>query len=566
MLLHYMETTVAGQPVLRELEKDIFVCKKVGLSLGRHKIWNKQCGRLYLTTQRLIYIDDKNFKKESCFIDFNDVLKFEFSSGFWKSSPKVIVYFKDETISDHNKQANGAGKDSDQLKSISWNCPICMINNESAIVKENESFVCVNCGIPCSYQEVMNEVNVLSGSAAVGLSESSTLNAEPEVNSNATNECPRCTFINHIDVKTCEICGSKLPNSSVTNSSFQSIKASRKKITMPLFEQMFDPRVDVQINSEHKDSVDKMILISLRDKHQSPEDFYQLVTNALVEHNLYWNQDKFNQNCISKDKSELGSWTKNNEQEPVSKFSSVNIERDSKKFGLSGLEEIHETKLVQSDIIMGSALKDLGQLISMSEDIVTLYKTTSEYDPSTNNNNKKIYKPASLVVDRGRFQDKSLFLSEMSREVFEFVMNLSARNEHSLMINLIDLYAMYNKTIRVGCGYISPIEFKESCEYFEKLGLSNNLHIMQINNNNIQYLTTKESLQKFEKSLLALIKDQPGLDLYFLNKYLQEIDNSKTWSIGIINELLRMQIKEGQVLIDQDISGQRFYLNECWTY
>ncbi|KAL6947007.1 hypothetical protein ACO0QE_001865 [Hanseniaspora vineae] len=557
-----METTVAGQPVLRELEKDVFVCKKVGLSLGRHKILNKQCGRLYLTTQRLIYIDDRNFKKESCFIDFNDVLKFEFSSGFWKSSPKVIVYFKEETTIDDTEQErlNGPGKDADELKSVSWNCPICMINNESAVVKENKSFVCVNCGVPCSYQEVMNEASVVSKLQAVEDSE----DVKPELNNTDINECPRCTFINHKDVKTCEICGSKLPNSSLTNSNSQRNKKSHKKSTIPSFQQMFDSRVDVQVNTEHKDNVDRMILISLRDKHQSPEDFFQLVVNALVEHNLFWNQDKFNQNCISKDKSQLGSLIKNDDQKAFSELSSVNIERDSKKFGLSSLEEMHETKLVQSDIIMGSALKDLGQLISMSEDIVKLYQTTSEYNCSANNN--KVYKPASLVVDRGRFQDKSLFLSEMSREIFEFVMNLSERNEHSLMINLIDLYAMYNKTIRVGCGFISPTEFKESCEYFEKLGLSNNLHIMQINNNDIQYLTTKESLQKFQKSLLALIKDQPGLDLYFLNKYLQEMDNSKTWSIGIITELLRIQIKEGQVLIDQDISGQRFYLNECWTY
>lgn len=91
---HFVETTASGHPILRENEKDIYVEHSVGLYHGKSKIINKQKGRVYLTSQRVIYVDDTSPTKESVCLELDDIVSFDYSSKFLKKSAKLIVFLR----------------------------------------------------------------------------------------------------------------------------------------------------------------------------------------------------------------------------------------------------------------------------------------------------------------------------------------------------------------------------------------------------------------------------------------------------------------------------------------
>ncbi|KAH3899977.1 related to Vacuolar protein-sorting-associated protein 36 [Saccharomycodes ludwigii] len=549
---HYAETTKSGQPLLRETEKDIVVIEKVGLSQGKYKILNKQNGRFYLTTQRLIYVDDLDFFNESCFIDLNEIKSIDYSSRFWKSSPKLIIYFDINTILNksidkkkNKNYPNLIGNSFTPTKEIVWDCPICMMNNTSSInlpkIKNKEPFVCVNCGIPYPYEDIMKHHD-----------NNNTINTKNSVES--ASQCPKCTFINHPSLMSCEICGSKLPNNNNNNNNMgidnnveypQNTYKQVKLILEGINESDDTSQLKSLLPGESNES-NFYVKISFRNRDNNGILFYEALSKTLHDLCITQSIDKFNQNCTIIDR-------KNGKP----KVELLKINKDQNKFGITGLEESNESKLLANDILMGNALQDLDRLVELSEDIIKMYSHTTTTDIN------KDMKPPKLLIDRGKFTSKSSFICEISREIFDFLMNLSERNENLLLINILDLYALYNKTVRIGCGYISPFEFEMACEQFDKLNLSDKLHIMTINDR-IQCLTTNQSLKNFKETLLFLINDQPGLDLYRINKYLHDIDGRKTWSMGIIAELLQMCIQEGSIVVDDAFSGEFYYSNIYW--
>nr|2CAY_A Chain A, VACUOLAR PROTEIN SORTING PROTEIN 36 [Saccharomyces cerevisiae]2CAY_B Chain B, VACUOLAR PROTEIN SORTING PROTEIN 36 [Saccharomyces cerevisiae] len=96
---HYVETTSSGQPLLREGEKDIFIDQSVGLYHGKSKILQRQRGRIFLTSQRIIYIDDAKPTQNSLGLELDDLAYVNYSSGFLTRSPRLILFFKDPSSS-----------------------------------------------------------------------------------------------------------------------------------------------------------------------------------------------------------------------------------------------------------------------------------------------------------------------------------------------------------------------------------------------------------------------------------------------------------------------------------
>ena len=214
---HYVETTSSGQPLLREGEKDIFIDQSVGLYHGKSKILQRQRGRVFLTSQRIIYIDDIKPTYNSLGLELDDIAYVNYSSGFLTRSPRLILFFKDSSSKDALEKIVNTAND---IVVSTWVCPICMVSNETEGEFTRDTLPapnCINCGVPADYELTKSSIN---SSNAIELNS----NSENKFVSSSGNVCPACTFANHPQIGNCEICGHRLPNASKIRSKISRLK------------------------------------------------------------------------------------------------------------------------------------------------------------------------------------------------------------------------------------------------------------------------------------------------------------------------------------------------------
>lgn len=158
------------RPVLGDDEHTLYVKNAIGVYQGKLKILGHQNGRLYLTEQRIIFIEDAG---HAIGLPLALVLRAEVVEKFLRSSPKVKLFLKEEA--EPEKEA------------FVWTCMICLYSNSG-----DPSQPCVNCGVRGP------------GKAT---------SAEPHTAANGA--CPKCTFKNHPLMRFCEMCGSELRKPSL---------------------------------------------------------------------------------------------------------------------------------------------------------------------------------------------------------------------------------------------------------------------------------------------------------------------------------------------------------------
>lgn len=172
------------RPVLFNGEADVVVADNVGLYENRVKVPYFQDGRVYLTTERLIYVDRAEPKRYTISISLASVSDVEHSSGFYlKTSPKITCLLKpEEPVSD--------------AISTTWACTICFMSNTLKNWRpDNEIPKCTMCGVKPDRQLIENSAKQASASKKA---------KSPSANK---AECPRCTFKNHPSMLNCEMCG-----------------------------------------------------------------------------------------------------------------------------------------------------------------------------------------------------------------------------------------------------------------------------------------------------------------------------------------------------------------------
>ncbi len=63
----------------------------IGLYDGKEKALHQSNGTVYLTSHRLLYVDDLEPHRHSCSLDLSYVKQSEYYAGFLKSSPKITL-------------------------------------------------------------------------------------------------------------------------------------------------------------------------------------------------------------------------------------------------------------------------------------------------------------------------------------------------------------------------------------------------------------------------------------------------------------------------------------------
>ncbi|CAI4047095.1 ESCRT-II subunit protein VPS36 SKDI_12G4410 [Saccharomyces kudriavzevii IFO 1802] len=562
---HYVETTSSGQPLLRENEKDIFIDQSVGLYHGKSKILQRQRGRVFLTSQRIIYIDDAKPTQNSLGLELDDLAQVDYSSGFLTRSPRLILFFKNFSSRDAlEKVANAANSN----VVSTWVCPICMVSNETQGEFTADTLpapICINCGVTADYELTKSSIN--SSNTA---EQKSKFDGKPA--SSSENVCPACTFVNHPQIGNCEICGHRLPNASKVRS-----KLSRLK-------NLHDSRIHIELEKhslgKNKSSNSGSSSLSLT---TTPTAFAQLsfrksdgvlfsqATERALENILNKkNRHIFNQNVVSVNGVDMTKEANGHDYDSSIPF----IETSLNRIGIASLEKSRENQLLNNDILFNNALTDLNKLMSLATSIERLYKNSNMTMKKTITNfqdelivNESKTKRPLLILDREKFLNKELFLDEIAREIYEFTLsefkdlNNDDNITNYMIITLVDLYAMYNKSMRIGTGLISPMEMREACERFEHLGL-NELRLVKVNKRIL--CLTSEKFDVVKDKLVDLIGENPGSDLLGLTQILSSNNSQSNWTLGILMEVLQNCVDEGDLLIDKQLSGIYYYKNSCW--
>ncbi|CEP61595.1 ESCRT-II subunit protein VPS36 LALA0_S03e06458g [Lachancea lanzarotensis] len=507
---HFVETTSSGQPVLRENEKDIYVEHQVGCYQGKSKILGRQKGRIYLTSQRIIYIDDEKPLMNSISLELDDVLQADYSSKFLRKSARLSIFLRDSKTDDLDN--NSVGTKISEGKST-WICPICGHQNETPghLTKENmHSFPCASCGIVPDFEMIADVIsfhNVTSSS---------------ESDKTAQIECPACTFLNRPSLRNCEICGTRLPSKHSGTSSDISI----------------DQRVKISL--ETKDGLVKgePIYIQLSFRLSDGILLSQTISELIEDRRRVKSQNVYNKGVQPREKNLL------------------EIKSELGRAGIASLEKSQEDRLISNDIMLGNALSDLDSLMALASDIEKLYDTTGRSQFKKN--------IPLLTIDREKFLTKDLFINEISRELHSFILSEFQEQKEAegvILISLVDTYALYNKAMRIGSGLVSPQELWEACKKLEELGLSD-LQLTTINER-VLCISSGDSFGFLKRKIWDIVTTSPGADLLELSRQLNK-DNANSWTPGIIMEALNNCVKGGQLLIDEQITGVHYYANFDW--
>lgn len=423
-----------------------------------------------------------------------------------------------------------------------------MVTNESDQDLSKVPPVCINCGVSPDFNMIKSSLNI-----SRNITSTTNKKSKDDKNNKEKNVCPACTFVNHSQIRNCEICGTRLPNANIRhNRSNESFKDSRINLIL---------EKDQSSSSSMPPSVE-FVQVSFR---KSDGVLFTQATEKTLQIFNAKNNKIFNQNVKSINGVDV------NANLPL-------LQTNLKKIGITSLERSRENQLLNNDILFNNALSDLNSLISLANNIERLYRSTKNSQQQTNSSSHRIAKKPALIIDREKFYNKELFLDEIAREIYDFAMSefnettTTTQNENiHIMVTLVDFYAIYNKSMRIGTGLISPLEMKEACQRFEKLGL-NNLKLTRINNR-VLCLSTKDSFNFVKSQILSTIDQNPGSDLLNLTNLIntpstKTANNNKmetnNWTIGVIMEILQNCVDEGDLLIDEQISGIYYYMNTYW--
>ncbi|EDO18696.1 hypothetical protein Kpol_1055p53 [Vanderwaltozyma polyspora DSM 70294] len=534
---HYVETTSSGQPLLRENEKDILIDHKIGLYYGKSRILNRQSGRIFLTSQRLIYVDDLDPTKYSICLELNDIESVEYSSNFLKRSARMILFLKDlETAALQNKLLGI--ELNKQIGTSTWVCPICMFTNEvqGEFTKDlNPLPVCENCGIPADYEMTKSSINYSNNSKN---NNESKIQDSKKSRLKGGNTCPACTFINHPQMNNCEICGFRLPNTKIRSKYNSNAKTFK------------DSRFNIELENGTLPNKEASNFVQFSFRKSDGLLFSQATKKAVDDLRKEKTKHIFNADLVS-----VNGELVNTQESKNLPF----LETKPNKVGITSLENSREVQLLNNDILFNNALTDLNKLMSLASEIEKLYKTYRK------NGDEETKQKSVLMIDRDKFYNKSLFLDEIAREIYEFAIFEFKQKDESqklILVTLVDLYAMYNKSMRIGIGYISPKEMKEACERFEDLGL-HELKLTRINGR-VLCLSSSDSFENIKEMILKIIESCNGCDLLQLTKILNE-SSSNCWTIGVITEIIQNSINTGDILIDEQLSGINYYKNTIWN-
>ncbi|KAI1394029.1 Vps36-domain-containing protein [Hypoxylon trugodes] len=616
MFLKQIDLTTALRPSYLPDEVLLFVQDNVGLYEGKYKLPNQQNGQVYLTSHRICYVDKQEPRKHSVALDLKDVEKIEQHAGFFKSSPKVVLTPKPAKrgslqsraaaatstasrssnasplpASDSQFRSPSAG--APQPSSATWICTICSFPNPvpsnfdpTTANAHTPLPPCLACGIKPALTHILKASissvtsrQVTSNSTpqspfplpsrpqSIGLAPDDTrgLETSPASREATTNpassdgfQCPRCTFLNHPSLLSCEMCGAPLISHDVP----MTVAHSQPRTDSP------GPTLNVAsvVGLENPECVK----VSFRGG--GDKIFFERLKSSMTQR----------------------KWLLQ-EAPPIPNGSSNLVRADSssnsgpgpgriKTAGIAGLEQMGLDRRKNNELVIGSAFEDLEALMTSAKEIVALAESfarqaNSGTEKETSEANALLAESASqlglvttkdIVGGGSSSGSESLYLSELSRNLAEFLTD-DARGvlkKAGGIISLVDLWAMFNRA-RGGVELVSPNDFEKAARLWRKLRLPVRLRtfksgVMVVQSRDRTDGTTIKALLSWLRDLhdIPPDKDVPW-DWQEFGRGVTAQDAAERfgWSIGVAEEELEMAEEKGVLCREEGIEGLKFWEN-----
>lgn len=368
-------------------------------------------------------------------------------------------------------------------------------------------------------------------------------------------QCPRCTFLNHPSLLSCELCGASLVTQSKTSNFEQS--PLRSESPGPILQNSSYPSLDSL----------ESIKISL---HAGGEKiFYERLKGAMVQRKWL---------LASAPPVPKPGQSASGYSDSVSPSS---LDR-TKNVGIAGLEQRRLDMRKNNEVVIGSAFEDLEALMASAKEIVALAESFARQSISTGANGSTeadalLAQSASalgLVTTKemlgGGSNSESLYLSELSRNLAEFLTDdaQGVLRKAGGIISLVDLWAIFNRA-RGGVELVSPMDFEKAARLWEKLKLP--VRLRQFKSGVLVVQGSDRTDEKTIKTLLVWLKDlhsfPPEKDVawdwqsFGRGVTAQDAADRFGWSIGVATEELDMAEESGVLCREEGIEGLKYWEN-----
>lgn len=385
----------SSRPVLSSNEHMVYIREGVGLYQGRAKVRSHQNGRVYLTNQRIIYVEGS----DAVAVALQDTVRAEHVERFLRSSPKVKVY-----LSVH---AGMAPVPAPAPETWRWTCKICLFHN-SVAGDARASAQCVACGIRPAASDL-----VFAGNEHVAAKTNTSDAADVTDNTNAASavrgQCPACTFINHPSMRSCELCSTPL-----------------KAAPPPASSSAVEP------NSAHleldgpEDYTGSAPYIKLSFRSGGDSEFYKHVAAEIDS--IKWaaleSANMVSQGAISSLPSPAPS-----------------APGRSGGGGIYLLQKQNELRRLQTEQVLALSLEDLEQLMAQAQLLISL---SSSFRPLIKRPVRNAPSASASGTSSAVRPGSAHFHQELARHISEFLLAGELSSVTS-MITVPDLFARYNR-------------------------------------------------------------------------------------------------------------------------
>ncbi|RDW80590.1 hypothetical protein BP5796_05288 [Coleophoma crateriformis] len=587
MFLKHIDLTTALRPAYLPDEVLLFVQDSVGLYEG------------------ICYVDNADPRKNSTAIDLKDVDRFEFYAGFLKSSAKITLVPKpskrssvqNRSISSLNTPSRSAtasplsrsespfhlpAAEPSASSSATWICPICSFSNP---VPSNFDPVtasahtplapCLSCGIKPPLALVLKAA--ISG-ATNRSSQSTSLRSpmpvrgradssprlpsdgtaygnggDTNASTGASFQCPRCTFLNHPSLLSCELCGAPLLSQDIPTGLDK--PTPRNESPGPTLNHLPPPGMESN----------ESIKLSFRGGGE--KIFHERLKGSMTQRK--W---------LLQGAPPVPKSTRSDNGPAVPGTTTPTGER-IKSAGIAGLEQRRMEVRKNNELVIGNAFEDLEALMASAKEIVALAESFANSSGSSGSSEASALLAQSanalgLVTTKDMLgsgsSSESLYLSELARNLAEFLTD-DARGvlrKAGGIISLVDLWAVFNRA-RGGVELVSPTDFEKAARLWGKLKLP--VRLRQFKSGVLVVQGSDRTDEKTIKTLLAWLKDlhafppdeELSWDWQMFGRGVTAQDTAERfgWSLGVAEEELEMAEEKGALCREESIEGLKYWEN-----
>jgi ESCRT-II complex subunit VPS36 len=369
----------------------------------------------------------------------------------------------------------------------------------------------------------------------------------PEINGEASFQCPRCTFLNHPSLLSCELCGASLISQDLPLGLDK--PAMRSDSPGPVLNHLPLPGME---NNES---------IKLSFRSGGEKIFHERLKGSMIQRKWLL------QGAPPVPKP-------NQDSRPSGPGSTTPTGERVKTVGIAGLEQRRLEVRRNNELVIGNAFEDLEALMASAKEIIALAESFASSNGSGSLETSAVANALGLVTTKdmlgGGSNSETLYISELSRNLAEFLTD-DARGvlrKAGGIISLVDLWAMFNRA-RGGVELVSPLDFEKAARLWETLRLP--VRLRQFKSGVLVVQGSDRTDEKTIKALLSWLSDlhvfppdrELAWDWQLFGRGVTAQDAAERfgWSIGVAEEELEMAEEKGALCREEGIEGLKFWEN-----